>query len=71
MTKHDLRAGLYVPLRLMVEQITAGRLRITYSLPSSLIGSLESPPADAIARDLDGKVVRLLEATLTRARVRA
>jgi hypothetical protein len=68
MTRHDLRAGLHVPLRLMVEQVADGGLRITYDQPSSLIAPLGSPAADAIARDLDGKVERLLAAALRRAR---
>ena len=67
MTKHDLRAGLYVPLRLFVEE-RAGRVRVTYDRPSSLIAPLGSAEADAIARDLDAKVDRLLRETLARAR---
>jgi uncharacterized protein (DUF302 family) len=68
MTRHDLRAGLHVPLRLMVEQVADGRVRITYDLPSSLIARLDQPAADAVARDLDLKVERLLLAAVARAR---
>jgi uncharacterized protein (DUF302 family) len=67
MTKHDLRAGLHVPLRLMVEQVAQGRVRVTFDLPSSLIARLGVPAADAVARDLDLKVERLLLATIRRA----
>jgi uncharacterized protein (DUF302 family) len=67
MTKHELRAGLYVPLRLFVEE-RAGRVCVTYDRPSSLIAPLGSTQADAIARELDAKVDRLLRETLARAR---
>jgi uncharacterized protein (DUF302 family) len=69
MTKDVMRAGLHVPLRLMVEEIAEGRVRVTYDLPSSLIAPLGSPAVNAIARDLDVKVERLLQATSVRARV--
>jgi uncharacterized protein (DUF302 family) len=68
MTKHDLRAGLHVPLRLFVEEIAEGRVRITYDLPSSLIAPLGSAAADAVARELDAKVERLLGETFARVR---
>jgi hypothetical protein len=71
MTKHDLRAGLHVPLRLIVEQAAPGRVRITYDLPSSLIARLQVPAADAVARDLDAKVERLLAAAISRAKAPA
>jgi uncharacterized protein (DUF302 family) len=67
MTKHDLRAGLHVPLRLFVEEVGEGRVRITYDLPSSLIAPLGSAAANAVARELDAKVERLLAETLARA----
>ena len=68
MTKHDARAGLYVPLRLFVEEVVEGKARLTYDLPSSLIAQFGSPDADTVARGLDAKVQRLLDATVARAR---
>jgi uncharacterized protein DUF302 len=67
MTKHDLRAGLYVPLRLIVEQVDAGILRVTYDRPSSLMAPLGSSAVNAVAQDLDVKVERLLDAVIDRA----
>jgi uncharacterized protein (DUF302 family) len=64
MTKHDLRAGLHVPLRLFVEEMGEERVRVTHDLPSSLIAPLGSVEANAVARDLDAKVQRLLRETL-------
>lgn len=63
MTERDVRAGLYVPLRLFVEAIAEDRVRITYDLPSSLMAAFGSPDVNKVARDLDGKVERLLSAT--------
>jgi uncharacterized protein (DUF302 family) len=60
MTRHDARAGLYVPLRLFVQEIAEGRVRVTYDRPSSLLAPFGSPDIDAVARGLDAKVERLL-----------
>jgi hypothetical protein len=35
MTTHDARAGLYVPLRLFVQEIAKSRVMVTYDLPSA------------------------------------
>jgi uncharacterized protein (DUF302 family) len=70
MTRYVMRAGLHVPLRLMVEEVAEGRVRITYDLPSSLIAPLKSTAANVIACDLDRKVERLLQTTLAQARLR-
>jgi uncharacterized protein (DUF302 family) len=67
MTKHDLRAGLHVPLRLFVAEAGDGHVRVTYDRPSSLIASLGSAEANAVARELDVKVERLLRETVARA----
>ena len=61
MTRHVPRAGLYVPLRLFVEAIDGGRVRITYDLPSSLMAQFGSADVDEVARGLDDKVRRLLD----------
>jgi hypothetical protein len=66
MTKHDLRAGLYVPLRLLVHEIAAG-VRVSYDLPSTQLAQLGCSAIDAVARQLDGKVKRLLDAAAQRA----
>jgi uncharacterized protein (DUF302 family) len=64
MTKHDLRAGLHVPLPLFVEAMGEARVRVTYDLPSSLIAPLGSEEASEVARSLDAKVERLLQETI-------
>ncbi len=67
MTTHDPRAGLYVPLRLFVQEIADGRVLVTYDLPSSLMSQFGVPSIDEVARSLDDKVQRLLDATVGRA----
>jgi hypothetical protein len=64
MSEHEVRAGLYVPLRLFAESIASDRVRITYDLPSSLMAPFGSADVNRVARDLDGKVERLLSAAL-------
>ncbi len=67
MTRHDVRAGLYVPLRLMVLEVAPQRVLVTYDLPSSILAQLASPAIDAVARTLDAKIERLLEESVRRA----
>jgi uncharacterized protein (DUF302 family) len=61
MTSHDIRAGLYAPLRLFVfsqeDQITV----IEYDLPSSLFGQFGSSEVKKVALELDEKLVNLIK----------
>jgi hypothetical protein len=68
MTKHVTRAGLYVPLRLMVEAIDGPRVRVTYDLPSSLMAPFGSGDVNTVARGLDEKVERILDESSKAAR---
>src|SRR5262249_35710938 len=38
MTKHDIRAALYAPIRVLVYEPRAGQTSVEYDLPSSLVG---------------------------------
>jgi uncharacterized protein (DUF302 family) len=67
MTKHDARVGLYVPLRLFVQEVAERRTLVTYDLPSTMMAQFASPAIDVIARSLDGKIQRLLDETVKRA----
>jgi uncharacterized protein (DUF302 family) len=67
MTKYDARAGLYVPLRLFVQEVDSHRVLVTYDLPSAAMAQFASPAIDEVARSLDRKVERLLEVTVARA----
>jgi hypothetical protein len=59
MTTYDARAGLYVPLRLFVQEIARSRVTVTYDLPSATMTQFGVPEIDDVARSLDAKVQRL------------
>lgn len=67
MTTYDARAGLYVPLRLFVQEIAKSRVMVTYDLPSATMRQFGVPAIDDVARSLDDKVQRLLAETVARA----
>lgn len=60
MTRHDIRAGLYAPLRLFVYEADDGSTRIEYDRPSSLFGQFDNPEVTAVARSLDAKLAGLI-----------
>ena len=61
MTRHERGVGLYVPLRVLVEEVAPLCVRVTYDKPSATLAQFGSPAVDAIARSLDAKVEQLLE----------
>jgi uncharacterized protein (DUF302 family) len=60
MTKLVPEVGLYVPLRMFVEETGPRRTRVTYDLPSLTLAQFGSAGVDEVARDLDDKVEKLL-----------
>jgi uncharacterized protein (DUF302 family) len=62
MIKHDLGAGLIVPIRLMIYEDAGSRtVRLAYDLPSSLKSRLGDEEVAAAARKLDAKLGALAE----------
>jgi uncharacterized protein (DUF302 family) len=62
MIKHDLGAGLNVPIRLMIYEDAGSRtVRLAYDLPSSLMSRLGDQEVAAAARKLDAKLGALAE----------
>jgi uncharacterized protein (DUF302 family) len=61
MTRHDIRAGLYAPLRILVYEAGDHSTRVEYDLPSSLFGQFNDPEITAIARSLDTKLTNLIK----------
>jgi uncharacterized protein (DUF302 family) len=62
MLKHDLGAGLNVPVRVLIyEDQDAGRTRLAYDLPSSLMARLGNENVTAAAKQLDKKLTKLAE----------
>lgn len=62
MLQHDIRAGLNVPVRLLIYEHTDGSTRVAYDLPSSLMSGLENADVSAAAAKLDAKLIALAEA---------
>jgi uncharacterized protein (DUF302 family) len=60
MTRHDLAAGLYAPLRLLVYEDKAGKTCLEYDKPSSLFGQFHDDRIDAVAAMQDRKVEELV-----------
>jgi len=61
MTQHDIRAGLYAPLRILVYEADDYATRVEYDLPSSLFGQFDNPEVTTVARSLDAKLASLIE----------
>jgi uncharacterized protein (DUF302 family) len=60
MLKHDIAAGLNVPVRLMIYEEPATRTtRLAYDLPSSLMSGLHNEKVASAAKKLDAKLIAL------------
>jgi uncharacterized protein (DUF302 family) len=60
MLKHDIAAGLNVPVRLMIYEEPATRTtRIAYDLPSSLMSGLQNEKVASAAERLNAKLIAL------------
>lgn len=61
MTREDIRAGLYAPLRVLVYENKEGIVVVEYDLPSSLFGQLNNEKINNVALSLDQKLLTLLQ----------
>lgn len=59
MLRHDLTAGLFVPIELVIIEEDDGHSSLTYVQPSSLMVIEPNPPLLAAARALDAKLEAL------------
>lgn len=59
MIRHDVTAGLFAPVELLVTGEDGGRSALTYVVPSSLMVVTPNPPLRATAEDLDAKLFAL------------
>jgi len=59
MLRHDVTAGLFAPVELLIAEEQAGRSSLTYVVPSSLIVVEENEPLRAAALALDAKLAAL------------
>ena len=63
MTRHNLAAALYAPLRVVLYETENGTSVFEYDLPSSLFGQFEDELVTEVGRTLDSE----LEAALIKA----
>ena len=61
MIRHDVEAGLDVPVRVNIYEHKDGKTRFVYNKPSTLMGSLDSPELHEAALKLDAKMLALGE----------
>jgi uncharacterized protein (DUF302 family) len=64
MTRHDIRAGLYAPLWVLIYQDEEGKTCLEYDRPSSLFGQLGDDRISPTAAMLDRKLEALVAAAL-------
>ena len=64
MTQHDLRAGLYAPLRVLLYEDERGRTCLEYDKPSSLFGQFQNERLSPTAVMLDKKLEALVAAAI-------
>jgi uncharacterized protein (DUF302 family) len=64
MTQHDLRAGLYAPLRVLIYVDERGRTCLEYDKPSSLFGQFNDHRIASVAGMLDRKLEALVAAAV-------
>ena len=62
MTRWDLAAGLYAPLRVVLYEKDDGGSRFEYDLPSSLFGQFGDERITGVGRGLDVALARVLSA---------
>jgi uncharacterized protein (DUF302 family) len=64
MTQHDIRAGLYAPLRVLVYEDDRGKTCLEYDKPSSLFGQFQNERISPTAALLDKKLAALIAAAV-------
>jgi uncharacterized protein (DUF302 family) len=64
MTRHQLPASLYAPLRVVLYENEAGHAVFEYDRPSSLFGQFGDERVTAVARELDASLERVLAQAL-------
>jgi uncharacterized protein (DUF302 family) len=62
MTRHDIRASLYAPLRVLVYENDEGKTCVEYDRPSSLFGQFGNDRISPTAAMLDNKLEALVAA---------
>ena len=68
MTQHDIRAGLYAPLRVLLYEDERGKTCVEYDKPSSLFGQFGNDQISPTAAMLDKKLEALVATAFTEPR---
>jgi uncharacterized protein (DUF302 family) len=61
MMQHDIRAGLYAPLTILVHELNAGTVCVEYDRPSSLFGQFGNRAVLEVSQSLDEKLAQVIE----------
>jgi uncharacterized protein (DUF302 family) len=61
MTRHALSAGLYAPIRVLLQEESDGMVAFEYDRPVSMFGQFDSPAIDLVAAQLDKDLRAVLE----------
>ncbi len=61
MTRHDIRAAGYAPLRMLVYEGDDQSTRVEYDQPSSLFGQFNNPEVTTVGQSLDAKLANLIK----------
>ena len=61
MTQHNIRAGLYAPMTVLVYEPEPLKVRIDYDLPSSEFGQFKNAHINEVASGLDLKLEKVIE----------
>jgi uncharacterized protein (DUF302 family) len=68
MSRHDIRAALYAPLRVLVYEQKAGQTIVEYDQPSSLFGQFGRREVTHVALTLDAKLEQVIAQAVELAR---
>jgi len=61
MTRHDIRAGLYAPLHVLVFEAGDMSVHVEYDLPSTLFGQFGIDEITTVGLALDDKLLTLIK----------
>ncbi|MDB5348517.1 MAG: hypothetical protein JWP89_6894 [Schlesneria sp.] len=64
MTRHDVRAALYAPLRVLIYEDATGKTCVEYDTPSSQFGQFGNENIDTTATMLDEKMAAMVTAAI-------
>ena len=68
MTQHDIRAGLYAPLSVLIYESAPEAVTVEFDLPSSQLAQFGNANVDTVARSFDEKLEAVLERAASLAR---